>query len=225
MSKLLEVFLGILTAMGGFVEIGELTFTMNAGSKFQYQLVWIVLLGTVGIMVFAEMAGRVAAVKHQGVFGVIRERVGMRAGLLTMVAANLVCVLTCAAEIGAIAMLWQLLGGWPVRLLIVFALVFFLLVVWLFKFKWIERVFGLGGLLMIVFMALAWRLHPDWAQVLAGTVPQTPVVAQHPSVKGTHDEFPEVERIALGPLPEQAGGAAVDRPAQYPGQNLVYLGD
>ena len=36
MNKILEVFLGILTAMGGFVEIGELTFTLNAGRRFEH---------------------------------------------------------------------------------------------------------------------------------------------------------------------------------------------
>ena len=39
--QILEIFLGILTAMGGFVEVGELTFMLNAGSKFDYQLLWI----------------------------------------------------------------------------------------------------------------------------------------------------------------------------------------
>ena len=55
-----EIFLGILTAMGGFVEIGELTFSINGGTRFGYQLLWISLLGTVGIMVYCEMAGRIA---------------------------------------------------------------------------------------------------------------------------------------------------------------------
>ena len=59
--KFAEIFLGILTAMGGFVEIGELTFTLNAGTRFAYQLMWVTLVGTVGLMVYCEMAGRIAA--------------------------------------------------------------------------------------------------------------------------------------------------------------------
>src|SRR5436190_24236115 len=108
---MLEIFLGILTAMGGFVEVGELTFMLNAGSHFGYSLLWVVALGTVGIMVYGEIAGRIAAVHAQPVFNVVRERAGLRLGLLTLVAATLVCLLTCAAEIGAIAMLWQLASG------------------------------------------------------------------------------------------------------------------
>ena len=66
MGKLAEVFLGILTAMGGFVEIGELTFTLNAGRRFELRVaLGRRLLGTVGIMVYCEMAGRIAAVRSR----------------------------------------------------------------------------------------------------------------------------------------------------------------
>ena len=174
MGKLAEVFLGILTAMGGFVEIGELTFTLNAGRRFEYALLWVVLLGTVGIMVYCEMAGRIAAVKHQAVFSLIRERDGFSAGLLTLVAASIVNLLTCAAEVGGVALLWQLLSGWPYRGLLLAALVFFVIVVLSTPFKWIERIFGLGGLLMIVFIVAAVRLDPDWGSVGTGFVPSLP---------------------------------------------------
>jgi manganese transport protein len=176
MGKIAEVFLGILTAMGGFVEIGELTFALNAGTRFQYALLWVVLLGTVGIMAYCEMAGRIAAVKHQAVFSLIRERDGFSAGLLTLVGANVVNLLTCAAEIGGVALVWQLLSGWPYRTMLLLALVFFLVVVWWTPFEWIERTFGLGGLLMIVFLAAAVGFDPDWAKVGAGFIPRLPDV-------------------------------------------------
>ena len=174
MGQFAEIFLGILTAMGGFVEIGELTFTLQAGSHFSYQLLWVVALATVGIMVYCEMAGRVAAVKHRPVFSLIRERAGFSAALATLIAANLVNLLTCTAEIGGVAMLWQLMSGWPYRALLFAALAFFVLVVWLTSFKWIERVFGLGGLLMVVFVVAVWQMGPDWQQLAAGFVPRPP---------------------------------------------------
>ncbi len=169
-----EIFLGVLTAMGGFVEIGELTFSINGGTRFGYQLLWISLLGTVGIMVYCEMAGRIAAVRRRPVFTLIRERDGFRAGLATLVAANLVNLLTCTAEIGGVAMLWQLLSDWPYRPLLLLVLLFFLVTVWVLKFEWIERVFGLGGLLLIVFIAAWWKFGPDWGTVAAGFVPRWP---------------------------------------------------
>src|SRR6188472_581015 len=99
MKKFLEIFLSILTAMGGFVEIGELLFSCNAGAKFGYSLLWISLLGTVGIIVYGEMSGRVACVTQMPVFYLIRQRAGFAAGLGTLVAANIISLTTCAAEI------------------------------------------------------------------------------------------------------------------------------
>jgi manganese transport protein len=174
MKKSVEIFLGILTAMGGFVEVGELTFSVNAGAKFGYSLLWVVALGTIGIIVFCEMAGRIAAVKEQPVFNLIRERAGFNVGLITLLAANAVNILTCAAEIGGIALIWQLLSGWPYRWLILLGLLFFLLVIWVLSFQWIERVFGLLGLLMVVFIVAAIYLKPDWPQVGMSFIPNVP---------------------------------------------------
>lgn len=174
MSNIAEIFLGVLTAVGGFVEIGELTFTLTAGSTFGYGLLWVTILGTVGIMVYAEMAGRIAAVKHRAVFSLIRERTGLTAGLATLVAATAVNLLTCAAELGGVALLWQLLSEWPYRALVLAAFVFFIVVIWSLEFEWIERVFGLGGLLMLVFVVAAFMQGPHWSDAAAGLLPQWP---------------------------------------------------
>lgn len=174
MKKIAELFLGILTAMGGFVEVGELVFSVNAGAKFRFALLWVLALGTVGIIAYCEMAGRIAAVKAQPVFNLVRERVGLDAGLVTLVAACLVSVLTCSAEIGGIALIWQLLSGWPYRWLILAAFLVLLLSIWVLSFQWIERVYGLLGLLMCVFLLTALYMQPDWNQVAWGFVPQVP---------------------------------------------------
>ncbi|HYY97551.1 MAG TPA: divalent metal cation transporter, partial [Pyrinomonadaceae bacterium] len=174
MKKIVELFLGILTAVGGFVEVGELVFSVNAGAKFRFSLLWVLALGTVGIIVYCEMAGRIAAVRAQPVFNLVRERAGLDAGLVTLGAATMVSLLTCSAEIGGIALVWQLLSGWPYRWLILIAFLFLLLCVWVLSFQWIERAFGLLGLLMLVFLAAAVLMRPDWGQVAWGLVPQAP---------------------------------------------------
>jgi Mn2+/Fe2+ NRAMP family transporter len=174
--NILELFLGILTAMGGFVEVGELTFAVNAGAKFGYSLLWIAGMGTVGIIVYGEMAGRVAAVRGQPVFNLIRERGGFDAGLVTLTAATAVNVLTCAAEIGAVALVWQLLADWPYRLWVVIAFLVLVLSVWVLPFRWIERVFGLGGLLLVIYLVVALVEGPAWGDVGAALMPNVPVL-------------------------------------------------
>jgi manganese transport protein len=175
-KQYLEIFLGILTAMGGFVEIGELVFSVNAGAKFGYSLMWVMLLGTVGIIVYGEMAGRLAAVTRQPIFDVIRERTGFNTALGTMLAANLVSLLTCAAEIGGIAIILRLLLGGPYRLLLLAASLFLLLSVWFLSFEFIERFFGLFGLLMVIFIIAAIYLHPNWGQVATSLIPNVPAL-------------------------------------------------
>jgi manganese transport protein len=177
MKKPLELFLGILTAMGGFVEIGELVFSVNAGAKFRFALLWVLALGTIGIITYCEMAGRIAAVKAQSVFNLVRERAGLDAGLVTLGAATMVSLLTCSAEVGGIALIWQLLSGWPYRWLILGAFLLLLLSIWVLSFQWIERVYGLLGLLMVVFLLTAFYMQPDWGQVAWGFVPQVPALS------------------------------------------------
>src|SRR5438045_4719229 len=86
-KKLLEVFLGVLTAIGGFVDIGELVANTEAGARYGVALVWAVLLGLIVIMLYAEMAGRIATLAQRPVFDLVRERMGERAGLVNMLGA------------------------------------------------------------------------------------------------------------------------------------------
>jgi Mn2+/Fe2+ NRAMP family transporter len=83
-KKVLQVTLGILTAIGGFVDIGDLVANAETGARFRMNLAWVVVVGVIGIVVYAEMAGRVAAVSQRPVFELVRERLGPRAGLLNL---------------------------------------------------------------------------------------------------------------------------------------------
>jgi manganese transport protein len=169
--KIFKIALGILAAIGGFVDIGDLVFNVAAGAIFGYQLLWVVVLGVVGIIVYSEMCGRVAAVSNKAVFDAVRERVGFRAGLITLVAAQVVNLMTLAAEVGGVAICLRLLSGLPYRWLILAAIVGLGIVVWVVSFEWIERIFGYGGLCLLVFAVAAVKLHPDWGAVAQGYVP------------------------------------------------------
>jgi len=169
--KIFQIALGILAAIGGFVDIGDLVFNVSAGATFGYELLWVVVIGVVGIIVYSEMCGRVAAISEKAVFDAVRERVGFSAGLTTLIAAQIVNLMTLAAEIGGLAICLRLLSGLPYRWLILVAIVVIALVVWTISFDWIERIFGYGGLCLLVFAVAAVKLHPDWGAVAHGFVP------------------------------------------------------
>ena len=174
MNPVLELALGVMTALGGFVDVGELVFAVQAGAKFGYLLLWAIVLGTIGIIVFGEMAGRIAAVRHQPVFVVMREQLGFRMGLVVLVASTIVNLLTCAAEIGGVAAVFELVVGSGFRLMAVAGAALLLVLVYVLPFRWIERVFGLLGLTLLVYFAAALMEGPDWREAAHGLLPHLP---------------------------------------------------
>jgi manganese transport protein len=174
MKKLLGITLGIMTALGGFVDLGQIVFTMQAGALFGYDLLWVLIPGAAAIIVYMEMCARIAVVAKEPVFAVVRTRLGFPLGLATLIASNLLNLITCAAELGGIAILLRLLTGWPEKLALLGAAFVLLAIVLLSRFQWIERTFGLSGLFMIVFAVSAVTLHPDWHQFSRGFVPTIP---------------------------------------------------
>jgi Mn2+/Fe2+ NRAMP family transporter len=170
----LELTLGIMTAVGGFVDISELVFAAKAGSMFLYALIWVFAIATVGIMVFGEMSGRVAAVAKQPVFNLMRHRLGLKLGLFTLAASLVSNLITCAAEIGGVALILNYLTGAPYMLMAVATVAATIASIWVLPFKWIERAYGLLGLFMVVFAAALVAIHPPWGAIAGGFVPQVP---------------------------------------------------
>jgi manganese transport protein len=170
-KNIFGVALGILAAIGGFVDIGDIVFNTAAGATLGYQLLWVIPIGVGAIITYSEMCGRVAAVSGRAVFDAVRERLGFSLGLTALIAAQLVTFLTLAAEVGGVALALQLLSGLPYRALLVLAVVALAFVIWVLSFEVIERVFGYMGLALLVFVVAAIKLHPDWGAVGSGLVP------------------------------------------------------
>lgn len=174
MKKLLSIALGILAAIGGFVDIGDLVFNTQAGAVFGFQLIWAVVVGVVGIVVFAEMSGRVAAVTGRPVLDVVRQRLGFGAGLVTLIGSVFLSVLTLGAELGGLALVLELFFDAPYATMLVISLLFLIAVSWFLPFEWIERIFGYMGLALLVYLVGAIDLSPDWNAVGQGFVPSAP---------------------------------------------------
>ncbi|MDX6617553.1 MAG: manganese transport protein [Solirubrobacterales bacterium] len=169
--KFLQIALGILAAIGGFVDIGDLVFATQAGSAFGYQLIWAIILGVIGIATYAEMSGRVATVTGRPVFSVVRQRMGFSLALLTLVASLFVNLLTLAAETGGIAIVLNLFFDVSYQALVPVAFVVLAVVIWTLPFERIERIFGYLGLALVVFLVAAVKLHPNWHSVASGAIP------------------------------------------------------
>jgi manganese transport protein len=182
MKKFFEIFLGILTAFGGFVDIGDLVANAETGARFGMSLAWVVVIGVIGIVLFAEMSGRVAAISGRPVFDVIRERLGARVGLADLVASFLINFLTLAAEIGGLALVLQLATDLNYLLWVPLAAVAVWIVIWKLSFSLMEKIFGITGLLLVVTTVALWQLDPDWGRLLSdATHPGPPATESWPT--------------------------------------------
>ncbi|MDV3126937.1 Nramp family divalent metal transporter [Mycobacterium sp. 21AC1] len=179
MKKFFAVALGILTAIGGFLDIGDLVTNAVVGSRFGLALVWVVVVGVVGICLFAQMAGRVAAVSGRATFEIIRERLGPRTAAANLVASFLINLMTLTAEIGGVALALQLATDVGRMMWIPVAAFAVWLVIWRVKFSIMENVAGLMGLCLIVFAVSVFALHPDWGSLAHQTT--QPVIPESES--------------------------------------------
>ncbi|MCU1621170.1 MAG: natural resistance-associated macrophage protein [Frankiales bacterium] len=182
MKRLLGLTLGILTAIGGFVDVGDLVASAVVGARFGMALAWATVLGVIGIMLYADMAGRVAAVSGLATFDVVRQVLGPRVALLNLLASMAVNLLTLTAEIGGVALALELASS--VSYLLFIPVVGFLvwLVLWRLPFEQMERLFGLAGLALVVFVVAVVRLHPSYAALWHGSVhPKVPNGEGHPT--------------------------------------------
>jgi Mn2+/Fe2+ NRAMP family transporter len=182
LKRFLAVALGILTAIGGFVDIGDIVANAAAGARFGMSLAWVVVVGVAGICLYAEMAGRVATVSGRAVFDVIRERLGARTALVNLLASFFITFLTLAAEIGGVALSIELATSVNYLLWVPPAAVAVWLVVWRVRFSLMENIFGLLGLTLAVAAVALWRLGPDWGALWHNAVhPAVPHGEGHPS--------------------------------------------
>jgi manganese transport protein len=165
-KRALQVALGVLTAIGGFVDIGELVTGSAVGARFEMRLAWATVLALLVIMVFAEMAGRVAAVSGRPVFDLVRERLGPRFALANLLASFLITAATLAAEVGGVALALELATSVSYLAFIPLVALLAWLVVWRLDFEVMENVFGLTGLALLVTVVAVWHLGPDWGHVL-----------------------------------------------------------
>jgi Mn2+/Fe2+ NRAMP family transporter len=174
-KRVIAITLGIMASIGGFFDMGEIVMTAESGARFGFGHVWIVAVGTLGIILYAEMAGRIAVLSRRPVFDVVRERLGARIGFLNLSASFLINVLTLVAEIAGLSLAFELLSGISYYLWVPVALFLVFIVIWKVSFEMMERSVGIVGLAMVAFAVAFWRLGPDWSTVLSEVVrPEIP---------------------------------------------------
>jgi Mn2+/Fe2+ NRAMP family transporter len=172
-KTILNIALGVIAAIGGFVDIGDLVFNAQAGASVGYPALWAVPVGVLGIMVFAEMSGRIVAVARKPNFVLVKERYGSRLSTFTLAASLLLTVLTLGAELGGLGFVLNYFFDVSVQFFVLVALLAAAAAIYFLPFGGLERLFGYLGLALFVYLAASVKLDPDWGEVGRGFVPES----------------------------------------------------
>jgi Mn2+/Fe2+ NRAMP family transporter len=170
-SALVDLILGIVTSIGGFVEVGSISTSAQAGSEFGFQLLWAIAIAALMLAMLTEMCGRFAAISRRSLVAAVRERFGIHFQLVPLVAELLIDVLLLAAEVGGAAIALHLLTGVGFLWLVLPLGLVIWIVLWICGFSVIEHGIGLLGLATLSFVVAAWKLGPDAADVTRGFIP------------------------------------------------------
>ena len=175
MKKALEITLGIVTSIGGFLDVGAIATAAQAGAAFGFQLLWVIALGTVCVIFLVEMSGRLAAVSKHTLVDAMRERFGVNFYLIPFLSELMVDFLILGAEIGGVCLALQLVTGisFPWFALPVAFTVWLLL--WKGTFTIIEKGTSIFGLITLCFVVGAFMLHPPMRNIGAGLLPSLPI--------------------------------------------------
>ena len=174
MRKFFNLALGIVTSIGGFVEVGSISTAVQAGAEFRFSLLWAIAAATLFLAALAEMSGRVAAVGKRSVAAAVRERFGFHFQVVPLGAELIIDTLLLTAELGGAAVAVKMLTGIGFQWWVLPVGLVGWLVLWFGNFSVIEDGIGLLGMITLSFVVAAWRVHPESTQVAAGFVPSVP---------------------------------------------------
>ena len=162
---------GLITASADNDAPGIATYSM-AGSYFGYSFLWIILWITLGEMVVQEMAARMGATTGKGLTDLIRERFGLRATFLIMLALILANLGTTAAQFAGVASSSEMFGI-SRYIAVPLAAVGVWWLVTRGSYRRVEKVLLLLSLYAVAYIVSAFMVRPPWGEVLrSAVVPQ-----------------------------------------------------
>jgi Mn2+/Fe2+ NRAMP family transporter len=154
---------GIVAANAGNDAGGIATYA-SIGAKYQYDLLWTMVLLTVSLIVVQEMAARMGAVTGKGLAELIREQYGPRWSLFSTSAVLLANLGICISEFVGIGAALGLAHVPPQASVPIAAVVVWLLVV-RGSYKLAERVFVAMTIPFFAYPVAAILARPHWASV------------------------------------------------------------
>jgi Mn2+/Fe2+ NRAMP family transporter len=173
-SALVDLLLGIVTSIGGFVEVGSISTSAQAGAEFGFQLLWAIAIAAAMLALLTEMSGRLAMISKRTIAAAVRERFGIHFQAVPLCAEVVLDLLLLTAELGGAAIAIKLLTGVGFQWWVLPAALVVWTILWFSRFSIVEYGIGLLGLVTLSFVLAAWRLGPDAGDLARSFVPSLP---------------------------------------------------
>jgi len=159
---------GLIAGLSDDDAAGITTYSL-LGASYGYQLLWVLSISTVALILFQDLGARIGVVTGQGLAGLIRQRYGARAGVLSIGALVVANLGTTCAEFAGIAAGTEIFGlsryvSVPLSALLVSGLVL------RGGFRGIERVLMVLSAVLIAYIGTGILAGPDWGAAFTGTV-------------------------------------------------------
>ena len=162
---------GLITSVADNDAGGIFTYA-QAGAKYGYNMLWLLVLTTLALLVVQEFNARLGVVTGKGLADLIRERFGLRITVLGMLLLLVANIATVVAEFAGIALAGEAFG--ITRYITVpLAAVVVWYVVLRGSYAVVEKVFLAFGLVYLTYIASGLIVHPDWGVVLSQSVHPT----------------------------------------------------
>jgi NRAMP (natural resistance-associated macrophage protein)-like metal ion transporter len=167
---------GIITGFAGNDAGGVATYTA-VGAHYGFQMMWLLLLSTAGLLVVQEMCARMGAVTGKGLSDLIRERFGVRWTIVAMLALLIANGSNIVAEYAGIAASLELFHVERIVSVPIAAVLIWVLVVF-FSYRIVERALFVLVLAYIAYPISAVIVGPPWGEVFHDSVIPTLPIGQ-----------------------------------------------
>jgi len=156
-----------LSATSAGNDAGGIATYSQAGAKFGYELIWVMVILTLSFAVVQEMCARLGAATGRGLLDLIRERFGIAWALFAVATILIANGGITVSEFVGIGAAMELLGvskyiAVPAGAVIIWYLVIF------GSYAKIEKVFLVMTLVFFAYPVAAILSHPNWGEVVRG---------------------------------------------------------
>ena len=162
---------GLLAGLSDDDPAGITTYSV-LGTDYGYTFLWVLAVSTIALVLFQDLCARIGVVTGQGLAGLIRQRYGARAGVLSITALFVANVGTTTAEFAGIAAGGEIFGI-PRVISVPVAAVLVSVLVLRGGFRRVERILLALSAVFIAYVGAGVLAGPDWGAALHGLVVPT----------------------------------------------------